>query len=145
MWYNNGANIEPYQFEFTTGKDLQLGYDLNPENFESNYYLYMITNDDKYYDRALIYLHDIITYCKCNGTESGCVGYSGLDNVVTKDRSNSLASYFFGESLKYLYLTFMRNEKDNPLPFDDFVFNTEAHPLPKKWGYKMNQMLNDNL
>ena len=65
MWNNNGADIEPYQFEFDTGRDLQFGYDLNPENFESNYYLYMITNDTMYYDRALIYLHDLITYCKC--------------------------------------------------------------------------------
>eukprot|EP01084_Bolivina_argentea_P158396 275920_1 len=139
MWENNGIYIEPSQFEFTSDNNLAYGYDLNPENFESNYYLYQITNDSIYYDRALIYLYNIIKCCKCNGTD--CVGYSGLSNILTKEKSNSLPSYFFAESLKYLYLTFMRNEPNNPLQFNKFVFNTEAHPYPKKWGYKLNDMI----
>ena len=37
------------------------------------------------------------------------------------------ACFFFAETLKYLYLLFAPRSL---LPLDDFVFNTEAHPLP---------------
>lgn len=36
-------------------------------------------------------------------------------------------SFFLAETLKYLYLLFM---PDSHLSLDDFVFNTEAHPIP---------------
>jgi hypothetical protein len=37
-------------------------------------------------------------------------------------------SFFFAETLKYLYLIF--DDPDDPkFPFDKWVFNTEAHPL----------------
>lgn len=143
MW--NLSHIEPYVFNFQNDYNLVNSYNLNPENFESNYYLYMITNDSLYYDRAVQYLNDLMVYCKCDGiynsTGTNCVGYSGLTDVIQKARSNSQPSYWFAECLKYLYLTFMRNEPNNPLPFDDYVFNTEAHPFPKALGYKLKQML----
>lgn len=37
------------------------------------------------------------------------------------------ASYFLAETLKYLYLLF---DDADPYPFDKWVYNTEAHPLP---------------
>ena len=138
MW--NKSHIEPFVYGFDRDNDDQANYDLNPENFESNYYLYMITNDQKYYDRALIYLHDLIKYCKCKEKDD-CAGYTGLSNVHSKARANSLPSYFFAESMKYLYLTFMRNEENNPLPFDEYVFNTECHPFPKSMGRQLNSLL----
>lgn len=36
-------------------------------------------------------------------------------------------SYFLAETLKYLYLLFDDND---PISLDEWVFNTEAHPLP---------------
>jgi mannosyl-oligosaccharide alpha-1,2-mannosidase len=37
-------------------------------------------------------------------------------------------SFFFAETLKYLYLIF--DDPSNPrFPLDKWVFNTEAHPL----------------
>jgi hypothetical protein len=36
-------------------------------------------------------------------------------------------SYFLAETLKYLYLLF---SEDDLMPFDKWVFNTEAHPFP---------------
>lgn len=42
------------------------------------------------------------------------------------------SSYFLAETLKYLYLLF--KEGDGGISLDDFVFTTEAHPLPVfKW------------
>ena len=48
----------------------------------------------------------------------------------------SFLSYFLAETLKYLYLLFDESVPD-PYPFEKWVFNTEAHPLPvfawNKW------------
>jgi len=38
-------------------------------------------------------------------------------------------SFFLAETLKYLYLLF---SDDNLVSLDEWVFNTEAHPLPVK-------------
>ena len=37
------------------------------------------------------------------------------------------SSYFLAETLKYLYLLFLDEDR---LPLNKWVFNTEAHPLP---------------
>lgn len=123
MWNLTKINIFGYNFNTSV-----LGwptYQLNPELYESNYYLYCITNNSLYFNRALLYLENLIKYTHCNNTEI-CVGYSALNNAVTKERMNECPSYFFSETLKYLYLTFMKNEIDNPLNFNDFIFNTEV-------------------
>eukprot|EP01084_Bolivina_argentea_P238704 401045_1 len=133
LWNKTTNSVEPNNYNFLNETVIKYQYNLNPENFESNYYLYMITNDSIYYDRALNYLYALIKYDRCDMNQS-CVGYASLKNVETKEKMNKLPAYFFAESLKYLYLTFMRNLKDNPLNFDDYIFNTEGHPIPKIWG-----------
>lgn len=45
--------------------------------------------------------------------------------------SNKMESFFLAETLKYFYLLF--EDDPNVLPLDQWVFNTEAHPLPV-WG-----------
>ena len=39
-----------------------------------------------------------------------------------------MESFFLGETLKYLFLLFC--DDDTVLPLDQWVLNTEAHPLP---------------
>eukprot|EP01084_Bolivina_argentea_P077575 140762_1 len=140
MW--NKTGIEPAIYDFINVTDPLPDYSLNPENFESNYYLYMVTNNSMYYDRALQYLNDLITYCKCDGTI--CDGYTGIINVQNMTKKNDCPEWFFAESMKYLYLTFMRNEPDNPLVFNDYIFTTECHPMPKKWGDWIYSQLPEN-
>ncbi|ETO26755.1 Mannosyl-oligosaccharide 1,2-alpha-mannosidase, partial [Reticulomyxa filosa] len=134
MWEQ--YDIEPGVYDFLLHIPTNRKYDLNPENFESNYYMYVFTNNTMYYNRAVEYFNDIVTYCKCN---TDCVGYSALRDVILKSRQNSCPSYFFAESMKYLYLTFLHNVTitqgvDTGFNFNDYIFNTEAHPVPKKWG-----------
>lgn len=45
--------------------------------------------------------------------------------------ANKMESFFVAETLKYFYLLF--EDDPNVLPLDEWVFNTEAHPLPI-WG-----------
>lgn len=54
--------------------------------------------------------------------------FSSLEDVNSEKpkKKNSLQSFFFAETLKYLYLLF---SKPDVIPLDKYVFNTEAHPL----------------
>ena len=56
------------------------------------------------------------------------LAYSGILDVRAEDTKfdNSMQSFFFAETLKYLYLLF---SPDDVLPLDRYVFTTEAHPL----------------
>lgn len=56
-------------------------------------------------------------------------GYTSLDDVtvIPPHRRDKMETFFLGETLKYLYLLFGGS---NVIPLDEYVFNTEAHPLP---------------
>ena len=60
-------------------------------------------------------------------------GYSGLKDVynVHSFKDDIQQSFFIAETLKYLYLLF---SDDSVIPLDQWVFNTEAHPLPVMKG-----------
>jgi mannosidase alpha-like ER degradation enhancer 2 len=118
MWEKFG--LEPEAFDFSSGKMLNGSYILRPENIESCFYLHRITSDWKYLWMGKKMVDDILTHCKND------VGYASLRNVQTKEKSNSMQSFFFSETMKYAYLLF-----DNPLKFKlkKWVFNTEAHPF----------------
>ena len=54
-------------------------------------------------------------------------GYSGLRNVNSPDsRDDEQQTFFLSETLKYLYLLFA---DDKTVSLDEWVFNTEGHPL----------------
>lgn len=61
-------------------------------------------------------------------------GYAAVRHVenLPAGHKDSMPSYFTAETLKYLYLLF---SEDDLVPLHDWVFNTEAHPLPVfKWS-----------
>jgi mannosidase alpha-like ER degradation enhancer 2 len=120
MW--NLFGIEPEQFDYKTNNIVYNGYALRPENIESAYYLYKYTRDDKYLMMVENYFETIIKHCKCE------YGYAHLKDVVTKEKKDSMESFFLAETMKYLYLTFA---KESVLDFQKVIFNTEAHPLKK--------------
>ena len=55
---------------------------------------------------------------------------------------DKMESFWLAETLKYFYLLF----SDDPdlIPLDEFVFNTEAHPLPI-WGSKTDVRVRQRL
>ncbi|KAI9276003.1 glycoside hydrolase [Sporodiniella umbellata] len=99
-------------------------YILRPETLESLYYFYVYTQDKVYQDMAWDIFNSLHTYCR------GKSGYSGLYDVQNTENSQDdrEESFFFAETLKYLYLIF-DDPKQPRFPFNQWVFNTEAHPL----------------
>ncbi|CAO3700030.1 unnamed protein product [Rhizopus stolonifer] len=102
------------------------GYDLRPETAESLFYFYRMTGDKQYQDRAWSIFEAIEKYCK---TPSGYTRVSNVTNLEDVGPLDFEESYFFAETLKYLYLIF---SDPKYISLDEYIFNTEAHPFKLK-------------
>jgi mannosidase alpha-like ER degradation enhancer 2 len=122
MWTTFG--IEPEEIDYLTMKITYDGYALRPEIIESAYYLHTYTKDPRYLEMGRTFLDSLMRYCK---TDSG---YAALKSVATKEKKDDMESFFFAETLKYLYLLLAPPET---LDLSKVIFNTEAHPIRKSW------------
>jgi hypothetical protein len=68
-----------------------------------------------------------VTYCRTDG------GYSALTHLRCKKKKDSMESFFFAGTLKYLYLLYA--PKSTP-EFDAVTFKTEAHRMQRSAGLK---------
>lgn len=63
-------------------------------------------------------------------------GYSSINNVMNPSNPefrDKMESFFLGETLKYLFLLF--SDDHSVINLDNWIINTEAHPLPIWHGY----------
>lgn len=122
------SHLGPETFLFTNQVEAKaLGhsdkyYILRPEILESYFYMWRYTHDPKYRDWAWDFVQALEKYCRVED------GYSGIRNVYQPSPKDDVQqSFFLAEVLKYLYLIF---SEDELIGFDDWFFNTEAHPFP---------------
>lgn len=128
-YMKTATKLGPEAFYFTELEDavaLNNGekyYILRPEVIESYFYLWRLTHDQKYRDYAWSAAQAIDQNCR---TESG---FSGIRNTsdIHSAKDDVQQSFFLAETLKYLYLIF---STDDLISLNEWVFNTEAHPLP---------------
>jgi mannosidase alpha-like ER degradation enhancer 2 len=123
MWTR--FNIEPEEFDFKADTITSAYYILRPENLESAFYMYRLTGELKYLWQGKIMVESILEHCKND------VGFTSLKNVQTYEKTNSMESFFFGETLKYAYLIFA---PESTLDFKKVVLTTEAHPFKIEKG-----------
>lgn len=99
-------------------------YSLRPETIESLFYLWRLTRNETYREWGWHIFQSLNAHCRTP------VGYAGLLDVQrSSSREDSEPSFFMAEVLKYLFLLF---SDDDVLPLDEWVLNTEAHPLRVK-------------
>lgn len=96
---------------------------LRPEALESIYYMHYYTGDPKYRQWGYQIFKAFVKHSKVN------FGFSAIKDVRSAKitHSDSMESFFLAETLKYLFLLFAPRSKLN---LEEFVLNTEAHPLP---------------
>ncbi|XP_071096825.1 endoplasmic reticulum mannosyl-oligosaccharide 1,2-alpha-mannosidase-like [Haliotis cracherodii] len=102
---------------------------LRPETVESLLYLHRLTGDKKYREWGWQIFQAFEKYTKIPDG-----GYSSINNVKNMGSpgfKDKMESFFLSETLKYLYLLFSDDPK--VISFDDYVFNSEGHPLPINW------------
>ncbi|KAF9097244.1 hypothetical protein BGX29_008168 [Mortierella sp. GBA35] len=112
-------SIEPDLFfnQFLSRKE----YILRPETLESLWVLYRLTGEKKYQDQAWEIFQSLEKNCRTS------IAYTGLRNVNDlQSQDNRMESFFLAETMKYLYLMF---STPDVISLDDFVLNTEAHPI----------------
>ncbi|KAG9284883.1 hypothetical protein G9A89_003806 [Geosiphon pyriformis] len=99
---------------------------LRPETVESLFVLWRITGDIQYREWGWRIFQSFEKYAKLDDA-----GYTSLDDVtiIPPKRRDKMETFWLAETLKYLYLLF-DDSNSNLLPLDQYVFNTEAHPLP---------------
>ncbi|NWR57237.1 MA1C1 mannosidase, partial [Bucorvus abyssinicus] len=123
------TKLGPEAFRFDAGSEAMATrlseryYILRPEVVESYMYMWRLTHDAKYRQWGWEVVKALEKHCRVEA------GFSGIRDVytTTPTHDNMQQSFFLAETLKYLYLLFC---EDDVLSLDDWVFNTEAHPLP---------------
>ncbi|KAG6890086.1 hypothetical protein C0995_012035 [Termitomyces sp. Mi166 len=103
---------------------------LRPETLESFYILWRTTGQEVWRERGWTIFEAIEKHTR---TEYGYANVGHVDHLPVQ-QIDEMPSWFLAETLKYLYLLFT---DEDLLPLDEWVFNTEAHPLPvfkwRKW------------
>ena len=84
--------------------------------------MYRITGDSSWQDKAWGMFQSIERATRSE------YGYSAVEDVAAEElvRTNSMESFWTAETLKYGYLIFC---DVGVVSLDEWVFNTEAHPL----------------
>lgn len=102
-------------------------YILRPEAIESVFIMYRITGDAEWLDKAWTMFQRIEQVTK---TE---IASSAISDVTSEQppKMDSMESFWLAETLKYFYLIFSEMEL---VSLDEYVLNTEAHPLRRPKG-----------
>ncbi|KAK2491710.1 hypothetical protein MC885_016736 [Smutsia gigantea] len=116
FWFNSGREAVATQLS-------ESYYILRPEVVESYMYLWRQTHDPIYREWGWEVVMALEKHCR---TEAGFSGIQDVYNSIP-NHDNKQQTFFLAETLKYLYLLF---SEDDTLSLEDWVFNTEAHPLP---------------
>ncbi|EED14955.1 class I alpha-mannosidase [Talaromyces stipitatus ATCC 10500] len=97
-------------------------YILRPEAIESVYILYRITGDKKYQEAAWRMFNSIEKMTRTD------FAHASIRDVRFTDSKqvDKMESFWLAETLKYFYLIF---SEPGLISLDDYVLNTEAHPL----------------
>lgn len=101
-------------------------YILRPEAIESVFILYRLTGDRTLLDRAWGMFEAIVRNTKtdiAHAALSDCTLPHARDSMV-----DSMESFWLAETLKYFYLLYSDTDL---VSLDDYVLNTEAHPLKR--------------
>ena len=123
MWTTFG--IEPEEMNYMTMKIAYDGYELRPEIIESAYYLHHFTNDPRYLEMGKTFFDQ-----PDRSIAAPTSAYAALSNVEKKTKKDEMESFFFAETLKYLFLLYA---PPDTVDLTKVVFNTEAHPIRRTW------------
>lgn len=110
-------------YHFRVGQDMMVGTSWNiqrPETVESLMYLWRTTGNKTYRDWGWEIFKAFEAKCRVES------GYVGLKDVNSGVKDDMMQSFFLAETLKYLFLLF---SPPTVIPLDQWVFNTEAHPV----------------
>ena len=101
-------------------------YILRPEAIESVFIMWRITGDRKWQDTAWRMFQAIEKVSRTEIAAAAIWDITVPPGELEKQRVDSMESFWLAETLKYFYLCF---EEFGVVSLDEWVLNTEAHPL----------------
>ncbi|TVY30778.1 Endoplasmic reticulum mannosyl-oligosaccharide 1,2-alpha-mannosidase [Lachnellula hyalina] len=101
-------------------------YILRPEAIESVWIMWRITGEKKWQDAAWRMFQAIEKVSRTDIAAAAIVDITVDPKDVKGQRMDSMESFWLAETLKYFYLCF---EDFGVVSLNDYVLNTEAHPL----------------
>ena len=113
--------------DFLAKKPGQMWNILRPESVETFWILHEITGDPKYRLWGRRVFESFNKHCRSR------YGFGAHPDVTSSSRrcctgnDDKQESFWLAETLKYIYLLM---DPDHKISLADYVFNTEAHPLP---------------
>lgn len=100
---------------------------LRPETVESLFVAFRLTGDPIYRQWGWQIFQAFEKHCRLkNGAYAGIKDVDP-DDLAMVEHEDKMETFWLSETLKYLYLLF---DDQSVLPLSEWVFNTEAHPLP---------------
>ncbi|KAF9874357.1 glycosyl hydrolase family 47 [Colletotrichum karsti] len=105
-------------------------YILRPEAIESIFLLYRMTGDRDYQEIAWTMFQSIV---KATETQYANSAIGDVTKEGETEKLDSMESFWLSETLKYFYLIF---SPPDVISLDEYVLNTEAHPLKRKKAVK---------
>ncbi|KAJ1327543.1 mannosyl-oligosaccharide alpha-1,2-mannosidase [Microdochium nivale] len=102
-------------------------YLLRPEAIESVFVMYRVTGDAAYQEMAWEMYEAIVRVAEAK------FGFSTVDDVTVQSvtLADAQESFWLSETLKYFYLIFASPDL---ISLDEYILNTEAHPLLRPIG-----------
>ncbi|CAO3629393.1 unnamed protein product [Mucor fragilis] len=104
-------------------------YLLRPETLESLFVLYRITGDPRYQEYGWEIYQGIENYCKTPSAYASVKNVHSYKKKPFLNQIDSMETFLLAETFKYLYLLF---SPPNVISLDEYVLNTEAHPLKRR-------------
>ncbi|QSZ29201.1 hypothetical protein DSL72_003712 [Monilinia vaccinii-corymbosi] len=101
-------------------------YQLRPEAIESVFIMYRLTGDASWQEKGWNMFRAIVKHTRTP------IAHAQLRNVMSLEpmMADSMESFWLAETLKYFYLLFA---EPGVVSLDEWVLNTEAHPLRQAW------------
>lgn len=100
-------------------------YILRPEAIESVFYMWRITGEERYREDAWKMWLAINEATQGTYANAAIIDIS-VPKTMELSKDDRMESFWFAETLKYFYLIFSEPEL---ISLDEYVLNTEAHPL----------------
>ncbi|KAI8378293.1 glycoside hydrolase [Choanephora cucurbitarum] len=125
----NGTLNKPIDLPKDFVKHIDVQYLLRPETVESLFMLYRITGDPIYQEYGWEIYQAIEKHCRTPTAYASLKDVSSRRPVSPLNQIDSMETFLFAETFKYLYLLF---SPPDVISLDKFVFNTEAHPLLRR-------------
>lgn len=103
-------------------------YILRPEAIESVFIMYRITGNRKWQEAAWRMFQSVEKATRAEFGAAAIRDVTTAPEKIASQRMDSMESFWLAETLKYYYLCF---EDFDKVSLDEYVLNTEAHPLKR--------------